>query len=68
MGQPLHVGYIGDEGGNKITVRWYRRKTNLHHVYPDSVLVKDFPIFGSFSINITVTFSSLFYFYFIFLK
>lgn len=30
--QPLHVGFIGDEGGNTITVRWYRRKTNLHHV------------------------------------
>ncbi|XP_017425834.1 endonuclease 4 isoform X3 [Vigna angularis] len=29
--QPLHVGFIGDLGGNSITVRWYRRKTNLHH-------------------------------------
>lgn len=30
--QPLHVGFTGDLGGNSITVRWYRRKTNLHHV------------------------------------
>ncbi|GAB4831282.1 Endonuclease 4 [Ancistrocladus abbreviatus] len=31
--QPLHVGFTGDEGGNTIEVRWYRRKTNLHHVW-----------------------------------
>ncbi|KAK4491680.1 hypothetical protein RD792_002446 [Penstemon davidsonii] len=30
--QPLHVGFTGDEGGNTINVRWYRRKSNLHHV------------------------------------
>ncbi|CAA6665332.1 unnamed protein product [Spirodela intermedia] len=29
--QPLHVGFLDDEGGNTILVRWYRRKTNLHH-------------------------------------
>ncbi|XP_059292448.1 endonuclease 4-like isoform X2 [Lycium ferocissimum] len=29
--QPLHCGFIGDLGGNTIIVRWYRRKTNLHH-------------------------------------
>ncbi|KAJ8761652.1 hypothetical protein K2173_004428 [Erythroxylum novogranatense] len=29
--QPLHVGFLGDLGGNSIIVRWYRRKTNLHH-------------------------------------
>ncbi|MCD9645273.1 hypothetical protein HAX54_034099 [Datura stramonium] len=28
---PLHVGFTGDLGGNTIVVRWYRRKTNLHH-------------------------------------
>ncbi|KAF8413959.1 hypothetical protein HHK36_001956 [Tetracentron sinense] len=36
--QPLHVGYIGDEGGNTITVRWYRRKTNLHHVWDTMII------------------------------
>ncbi|XP_027348709.1 endonuclease 4-like isoform X1 [Abrus precatorius] len=30
--QPLHVGFVGDLGGNSIIVRWYWRKTNLHHV------------------------------------
>lgn len=42
--QPLHVGFTGDLGGNKIIVRWYRRKTNLHHV---SVVA--FGIFSTFS-------------------
>ncbi|KAF3451550.1 hypothetical protein FNV43_RR07645 [Rhamnella rubrinervis] len=36
--QPLHVGFLGDEGGNTITVRWYRRKTNLHHVWDDMII------------------------------
>ncbi|GLU23077.1 hypothetical protein SLE2022_391090 [Rubroshorea leprosula] len=36
--QPLHVGFTGDEGGNTIIVRWYRRKTNLHHVW-DSMII-----------------------------
>lgn len=30
--QPLHAGFEEDEGGNTIIIRWYRRKTNLHHV------------------------------------
>ncbi|VFQ86025.1 unnamed protein product [Cuscuta campestris] len=36
--QPLHVGFIGDEGGNTITVRWYRRKTNLHHMWDSDII------------------------------
>ncbi|XP_058215425.1 endonuclease 4-like isoform X4 [Rhododendron vialii] len=36
--QPLHVGFTGDEGGNTITVRWYRRKTNLHHVWDNMII------------------------------
>ncbi|RYR65751.1 hypothetical protein Ahy_A03g011677 isoform C [Arachis hypogaea] len=36
--QPLHVGFLGDLGGNTITVRWYRRKTNLHHVWDDIII------------------------------
>lgn len=36
--QPLHVGFKGDEGGNTIIVRWYRRKTNLHHVWDDMII------------------------------
>ncbi|XP_051129029.1 endonuclease 4-like [Andrographis paniculata] len=36
--QPLHVGFLGDLGGNSITVRWYRRKTNLHHVWDTMII------------------------------
>ncbi|KAF3638208.1 Endonuclease 5 [Capsicum annuum] len=36
--QPLHVGFIGDLGGNTIVVRWYRRKTNLHHVWDTMII------------------------------
>ncbi|PHT90579.1 Endonuclease 4 [Capsicum annuum] len=35
---PLHVGFIGDLGGNTIVVRWYRRKTNLHHVWDTMII------------------------------
>ncbi|CAI0407297.1 unnamed protein product [Linum tenue] len=30
--QPLHVGFTSDEGGNTIDLRWFRHKSNLHHV------------------------------------
>ncbi|WOK93976.1 endonuclease 2 [Canna indica] len=43
--QPLHVGFEDDEGGNTIIVHWYRRKTNLHHVWDTSIIetaMKDF--------------------------
>ncbi|XP_024018900.1 endonuclease 4 isoform X2 [Morus notabilis] len=36
--QPLHVGFVGDLGGNSIIVRWYRRKTNLHHVWDTMII------------------------------
>ncbi|CAD6232464.1 unnamed protein product [Miscanthus lutarioriparius] len=43
--QPLHVSFEDDEGGNTITVHWYRRKANLHHVWDVSIIdtaIKDF--------------------------
>lgn len=36
--QPLHIGRLEDLGGNKITVEWFRGKTNLHTLW-DSKLV-----------------------------
>lgn len=38
--QPLHVGFTSDAGGNTITVHWYRRKTNLHHIWDTEMIVK----------------------------
>lgn len=36
--QPLHVGHIDDEGGNKIKVTWMGTPTNMHSVW-DSKLI-----------------------------
>ncbi|ONK81495.1 uncharacterized protein A4U43_C01F29730 [Asparagus officinalis] len=43
--QPLHVSFESDEGGNTIIVHWYRRKSNLHHVWDVNIIetaMKDF--------------------------
>ncbi len=37
--QPLHVGRDEDAGGNKITVYWFDKKTNLHTLW-DSMLIE----------------------------
>ncbi|CAI9087577.1 OLC1v1021684C1 [Oldenlandia corymbosa var. corymbosa] len=37
--QPLHCGFIGDEGGNSINLRWFKRKANLHHVW-DTLMIE----------------------------
>lgn len=36
--QPLHVGRDEDQGGNKVVVYWFDKKTNLHSVW-DSELI-----------------------------
>jgi hypothetical protein len=36
--QPLHVGRDEDQGGNKITVYWFDRKTNLHSVWDNALI------------------------------
>ena len=36
--QPLHVGRDEDQGGNKITVFWFEKKTNLHSLW-DAALI-----------------------------
>ncbi|KAA3455633.1 endonuclease 4-like isoform X2 [Gossypium australe] len=36
--QPLHVGFTGDLGGSTLKVRWYNKKTNLHHVW-DTLII-----------------------------
>ncbi|PUZ49244.1 hypothetical protein GQ55_7G311000 [Panicum hallii var. hallii] len=43
--QPLHCGHTEDLGGNTIIVHWYRRKSNLHHVWDVNIIetaMKDF--------------------------
>uniref|UniRef100_A0A7C9EXR6 Aspergillus nuclease S1 n=1 Tax=Opuntia streptacantha TaxID=393608 RepID=A0A7C9EXR6_OPUST len=36
--QPLHCGFRGDLGGNKILLHWYHRKANLHHVWDTAII------------------------------
>lgn len=36
--QPLHVGREADQGGNKITVNWFDKPTNLHSVWDNSLV------------------------------
>jgi len=38
--QPLHVGRLGDRGGNNIKVKWFRNDSNLHRVW-DSEMIDD---------------------------
>ncbi|MDH5628567.1 MAG: S1/P1 nuclease [Gammaproteobacteria bacterium] len=36
--QPLHVGYYHDLGGNKVDVKWFGKKTNLHRVWDEHII------------------------------
>ncbi|XP_052202069.1 endonuclease 1 [Diospyros lotus] len=37
--QPMHVAFTSDEGGNTIELRWFRHKSNLHHVWDREILL-----------------------------
>ncbi|KAM7265856.1 hypothetical protein ACFE04_003539 [Oxalis oulophora] len=37
--QPLHVGHTTDEGGNTIDLRWFRHKSNFHHVWDREIIL-----------------------------
>ncbi|EXB51808.1 Nuclease PA3 [Morus notabilis] len=37
--QPMHVGFTTDEGGNTVNLRWFRHKSNLHHVWDREILL-----------------------------
>uniref|UniRef100_A0A2P2JKZ0 Aspergillus nuclease S1 n=3 Tax=Rhizophora mucronata TaxID=61149 RepID=A0A2P2JKZ0_RHIMU len=52
--QPLHVGFVGDEGGNTIIVRWYRRKTNLHHVWDTMIIDSALKTFYSLDLSVMI--------------
>ncbi|KAK7853572.1 endonuclease 1 [Quercus suber] len=36
---PMHVGFTSDEGGNTINLRWFRHKSNLHHVWDREIVL-----------------------------
>jgi hypothetical protein len=35
----MHVGFTSDEGGNTIDLRWYKHKSNLHHVWDREIIL-----------------------------
>nr|WGJ83495.1 endonuclease 1 [Lilium hybrid cultivar] len=37
--QPMHVGFTSDKGGNSIALRWFRHKSNLHHVWDREIIL-----------------------------
>ncbi|KAJ8629115.1 hypothetical protein MRB53_022438 [Persea americana] len=37
--QPLHCGFTSDKGGNTIQLRWFRHKSNLHHVWDREIIL-----------------------------
>jgi len=36
--QPLHVGKVGDKGGNEVKVRWFSDASNLHRVWDSDMI------------------------------
>jgi hypothetical protein len=36
--QPLHVGCCGDQGGNKVQVKWFGGNSNLHRVWDSDII------------------------------
>jgi len=39
--QPLHLGYASDRGGNRISLRYRGRKTNLHALWDQGLIQRD---------------------------
>lgn len=38
MHQPMHMGHLSDLGGNKVPVKYFDRKTNLHSIWDSSLV------------------------------
>ncbi|KAD3336874.1 hypothetical protein E3N88_32393 [Mikania micrantha] len=53
--QPLHVSFTSDEGGNTIIVRWYKRKTNLHHVWDSDMIESAMKTFYDKDIDVMIS-------------
>lgn len=39
--QPMHVGRVGDKGGNDVQLQWFGRSSNLHRLW-DSNMIDDY--------------------------
>tara|TARA_B100000214_G_scaffold71974_1_gene48174 strand:+ start:201 stop:959 length:759 start_codon:yes stop_codon:yes gene_type:complete len=38
MHQPMHIGRYEDRGGNRITLKWFGRNTNLHRIWDSDMI------------------------------
>ncbi|WP_163130914.1 S1/P1 nuclease [Agarivorans sp. Alg241-V36] len=56
--QPLHVGYAKDRGGNKVTVNWYGKTTNLHRVWDSQLLDNNKRSLGEYAQHLQVSYPS----------
>ena len=36
--QPLHIGLAEDKGGNMFQVQWFKKGTNLHHIWDEDMI------------------------------
>lgn len=52
--QPLHCGFLGDLGGNKIHLHWYHRKANLHHVWDTEIIDTAMKQFYDSDLNVMI--------------
>ncbi|BAT98969.1 hypothetical protein LR48_Vigan06g131700 [Vigna angularis] len=43
--QPLHCGFVSDQGGNAINVLWYNATQKLHRVWDDNIIETEFEKF-----------------------
>jgi hypothetical protein len=47
--QPMHLGRLEDLGGNKVTVKWFGKTTNLHSLWDSSLLEERKMSYSEFS-------------------
>ncbi|KAJ4880930.1 Endonuclease 3 [Raphanus sativus] len=52
--QPLHEGFIRDQGGNKVKVNWYNQETNLHRVWDDKIIESALKKYYNSSLSIMI--------------
>ncbi|KAL3627679.1 Endonuclease 1 [Castilleja foliolosa] len=50
--QPMHTAFTSDKGGNTIDLRWFKHKSNLHHVWDREIIITAAADFYSKDINL----------------
>ncbi|XP_024517686.1 endonuclease 3-like isoform X2 [Selaginella moellendorffii] len=50
--EPMHMGFLGDLGGNRVRVSWYNRSTNLHQVWDEDIIHTAIPRYYGGSVGV----------------